>query len=370
MNMLVPLLVALLVAACDQTESGEEGLKDALKGKFYMGTALNPYQVLGKDTASPELILRHFNSATAENCMKAGPIHPREDTFNFGPADSFIEFTNEHDMYTVGHCLIWHAQAPRWFFTDGDGNEVSREVLIERVREHILGVAGRYRGKVDVWDVVNEAFEDNGAWRETPFYRIIGEEYVEMAFRFAHEADPDAELIYNDYSMFHEGRREAVINLVNGLKEKGIRIDGVGLQAHYGLDFPDLDELEKSIVAFAGTGADVHITEMDISVLPNPWSNMGAEISNRAEYREFMNPYPDGLPDSVQVAMNERWAEFFDLFLKHAEKIKRVTTWGISDLYSWKNNYPIRGRTDYPLLFDREYRAKPVVEDIMKKAKS
>jgi len=370
MKMAVPAALALMAAACGPAKSDEEGLKDALEGKFYMGAALNPHQFQGKDTASLEIIYSHFNSATAENCMKGERIHPKEDAYLFGPADSFIAFAGEHGMYTVGHCLIWHAQAPRWFFRDGDGNEVSREVLIERMREHIMTVAGRYRGKVDVWDVVNEAFEDDGSWRETPFYRIIGEEYVELAFRFAREADPDAELIYNDYSMFHEGRRVAVVNLVQGLKEKGIRVDGVGLQAHYGLDYPEMEELEKSIVAFAGTGADIHITEMDISVLPNPWSNMGAEISDRAEYRAFMNPYPGGLPDSMQVAMNDRWAEFFDLFLKHEEKIKRVTTWGISDRWSWKNNYPIRGRTDYPLLFDRDYKAKPVVAEIIKAAES
>ncbi|HDS08538.1 MAG TPA: endo-1,4-beta-xylanase [Bacteroides sp.] len=362
------LLLALATLSCTSQEPAEKGLKDALEGKFYMGAAMGGAQILGKDTATLELIHQHFNSVVAENCMKSGPIHPEEGKYNFEPADQFIEFAQQHEMYTVGHCLVWHSQAPRWFFTDSAGNQVSREVLIERMKDHISTVAGRYKGKVHLWDVVNEAFEDDGSWRKTKFYEIIGEDYIELAFRFAHEADPDAELIYNDYSMFHSGRRDAVVNLVNRLKEKGIRIDGVGMQAHYGMDYPDLGAFEESILAFGNAGVDVHITEMDISVLPSPWSNAGAEISDRAEYMEKMNPYPGGLPDSVDAAMNQRWMDFFEIFLKHEDIIKRVTTWGVSDNHSWKNNWPIRGRTDYPLLFDREFQPKPVVAEIIKAA--
>jgi len=362
------LILVLMAMACTSQEPAEKGLKDALEGKFYMGAAMGGAQILGKDTATLELIHQHFNSVVAEDCMKSGPIHPEEGKYNFELADQFIEFAQQHEMYTVGHCLVWHSQTPRWFFTDSAGNQVSRELLIERMKDHISTVAGRYKGKVHVWDVVNEAFEDDGSWRKTKFYEIIGEDYIELAFRFANEADPDAELIYNDYSMFHSGRRDAVVNLVNSLKEKGIRIDGVGMQAHYGMDYPDLGDFEESILAFGNAGVDVHITEMDISVLPSPWSNAGAEISDRAEYREKMNPYPGGLPDSVDAVMNQRWMDFFEIFLKHEDIIKRVTTWGVSDMYSWKNNYPILGRTNYPLLFDREFKPKPVVAEIIKAA--
>jgi endo-1,4-beta-xylanase len=361
-------VILLATAACNSQEAAEEGLKDALKGKFYIGTAMNGPQILGRDTASLEIIHTHFNSVVAENCMKSGPIHPGEDEYDFELADGFIDFADQNDLYTVGHCLVWHSQAPRWFFTDGEGNDVSREVLIERIRDHIATVAGRYKGKVDCWDVVNEAFEDDGLWRNNKFYQIIGEDYVELAFRFAHEADPDAELIYNDYSMFHEGRRNAVVQLVNDLKAKGLRIDGVGMQAHYGMDFPSLEDFEKSIVAFSEAGVDVHITEMDISVLPNHW-NVGADVRERFDYQEFMNPYAEALPDSVSTALNDRYMDFFHLFLKHADKIKRVTLWGVADHMSWKNNWPIRGRTDYPLLFDREYMPKPVVLEIIEAAK-
>ncbi|MBN2699764.1 MAG: endo-1,4-beta-xylanase [Bacteroidales bacterium] len=369
MKKIVLLTLAAMTLGCTSQEPAETGLKDALEGKFYMGTAMGGAQILGKDTATLALIHQHFNSVVAENCMKSGPIHPEEGKYNFELADQFIEFAQQHEMYTVGHCLVWHSQAPRWFFTDSAGNEVSREVMIERMKEHISTVAGRYKGKVHAWDVVNEAFEDDGSWRKTKFYEIIGEDYIELAFRFAHEADPDAELIYNDYSMFHAGKRDAVVNLVNNLKEKGIQIDGVGMQAHYGMDYPDLEAFEESLVAFGNAGVDVHITEMDISVLPSPWSNAGAEISDRAEYMEKMNPYPGGLPDSVNTAMNQRWLDFFEIFLKHEDIIKRVTTWGVSDNQSWKNNWPIPGRTDYPLLFDREYQPKPVVAEILKAAR-
>lgn len=366
---LLTFLILVLVSCKPAMEIKEPGLKDALEGRFFMGAALNQLHVSSTLTSSIEIFHTHFNSATAENCMKMGPIHPREGEYNFGPADEFIDFAEAHDLYTVGHCLVWHSQAPDWFFSYEDGTEVSREVLIARMKEHIQTVAGRYKGKVDVWDVVNEAFEDDGSLRNTPFFRIIGEDYLELAFTFAHEADPDVELIYNDYSMYHEGKRNAVIKMVNRLKQKNIRIDGVGMQAHYGLNYPTMRAFEKSIVAFAEAGVDVHITELDINVLPSPWDNTGAEISDEAEYQEKMNPYAEGLPEEVEKALNQRWLDFFMLLLKHQEKIERVSTWGISDEHSWKNNWPIQGRTNYPLLFDRDYQPKPAVEEIIKAAK-
>ena len=366
------LFVAVLVftASCNTPDSSEEGLKDALEGKFIIGTAMNAPMMTGRDTASINIIHKHFNSVVAENCMKSGLIQPKEGEFDFVLPDKFIEFAEQHDLYTVGHCLIWHSQAPRWLFVDEEGNDVSRDILIERMKTHIFTVVERYKGKVDCWDVVNEAIEDDGSWRNTKFYQILGEEYVELAFKFAHEADPDAELIYNDYSMFHKGRREGVVKLVNDLKAKGIRVDGIGMQAHSGMDNPPLDEFEKSIIAFAETGADVHVTEMDITAIPFPDRRVGADVSASFEYQQRMNPYANGLTDSARVALHDRYLDFFELFLKHEDKIKRVTLWGVTDQQSWRNYWPIRGRTDYPLLFDREYKAKPIVEAIIKAAKN
>lgn len=349
--------------------TAEPGLKNALNGKYLIGTALNSTQIYGDDTAAVDLIKKHFNSIVAENCMKSEIIQPEQGVFDFNQSDVMVDFGKQNDMYIVGHCLIWHSQVPDWMFMDEDWKYVSREVLIERMNTHITTLVGRYKGRVDCWDVVNEAFLDDGSWRKTKFYDIIGPEYIQLAFQFAHDADPDAELLYNDYSMFQEGRRNSVIELIHSLQNKGIRIDGVGMQAHSGLEYPSLAEFEKSIVGFAKTGVDVHITELDISVIPIPEDNIGAEIANRSEYLKEMDPYASGLPDSISRALNDRYIQFFNLFLKHEDKIKRVTLWGLTDDQSWRNYYPIRERTDYPLLFDRNYEAKPVVGDIIKKAK-
>jgi endo-1,4-beta-xylanase len=373
LSMLVMTMILVLSCSCTtkkEQNSADPGnsLKAALDGKFYMGVAMNEAQIMGRDTSSLRVIEQHFNSAVAENVMKSGPIHPEEGKYEFEVPDKFIEYTQEHDMYTVGHCLVWHSQAPPWFFTDEQGNDVSREVLIERMRSHIETVAGRYKGKVDAWDVVNEAFNDDGSWRETKFYEIIGEDYFKLAFRIAHEVDPEAELLYNDYSMFNKGRREAVIRVVKEMQTEGVPIHGIGMQAHYGMGFPSIEAFEESIVAFSETGLPVHITEFDIDVLPGRRSIQGAEISEKEAYEEMLNPFKGGLPDSVSIALNERWMDFFDVLLKHHDKIKRVTMWGLADHHSWKNGWPIRGRTNYPLLFDRNYDPKPVVEEIIKKA--
>ena len=216
---------------------------------------------------------------------------------------------------------------------------------------------------------MNEAIEDDGSWRKSKFYNIIGEDYIKLAFQFAHEADPDADLYYNDYSMAHEGRRNTVVKMVNDLKSQGVRIDGVGMQGHMDLVFPDLDDFEESLLAFAETGVKVMITELDVTVLPRPGRNFGAEISADFDYRQHLNPYAEGLPDSVSVALNDRYLDIFKLFLKHSDKIERVTLWGVHDGQSWRNGWPVRGRTDYALIFDRDFQPKPVVESIIEEAK-
>ncbi|MBN2814284.1 MAG: endo-1,4-beta-xylanase [Bacteroidales bacterium] len=343
-------------------------LKDALKGKFYIGTALNTAQITEKDTASCGVIREHFNAIVAENCMKSGPIQPKEGAFDFKLADQFVAFGEKNNKHITGHALIWHSQAPRWFFKDTLGNDVSREVLIERMKKHIYTVVGRYKGKVKGWDVVNEAIEDDGSYRKSKFYQILGEDFIKLAFQFAHEADPDAELYYNDYSMALEGRRNGVVAMVRKLQEAGLRIDAIGMQCHVGLDYPDLVEFEKSIQAFAALGVKVMITEMDLSVLPMPDYKVGADVNARFEYQKTLNPYAEGLPDSVNTAFENRYLDFFKLFLKHQDVITRVTLWGVNDANSWKNNWPVRGRTDYPLLFDRKNQPKPVVQKIIEAA--
>ncbi len=339
-------------------------LKNIFQDKFYIGTAMNTGQILGKDTASIRIIKQQFNTVTAENCMKCGPLQPEEGKFNFALADLFVEFGMQNQMFIIGHNLVWHSQAPKWFFVDAQGNDVSREVLISRMKTHILMVVGRYKGKVKGWDVVNEAILDDGSWRESMLYKIIGPDFVKLAFRFAHEADPDAELYYNDYSMALPGRREGVVRMVKDMQKDEIRIDGIGMQGHCSMEFPKIEEFEKSIVAFAGLGVKVMITEMDISALPSPIDKQGADVDSHVEYKAELNPFTKGLPEEVEKAHAKRYKEFFDLFLKHQDKISRVTLWGVQDGQSWKNNFPIPGRTDYPLLFNRNYQPKSFVKSL------
>jgi endo-1,4-beta-xylanase len=352
---------------CQSSRKNKDiGLKDALKGKFLIGVAMNSDQITGKDTLADKLIAKHFNSIVAENCMKSGPLQPKEGEFNFTLADQFVKFGEEHKMYIVGHTLIWHSQTPRWFFVDDKGNTVTREVLIERMRKHITTVVSRYKGRVNCWDVVNEAINDDGTWRNSPFYKIIGKDFIKLAFQFAHEADPKADLDYNDYSMYREGRRNAVVTMIKELKADGIKITAVGMQGHLGIDNLPIADLEKSIDAFAAEGVKVMFTELDVNALPSPGNHGGADVSLNYQYQQKMNPYPNGLPDSVATILQDRYVELFRMFIKHKDQIKRINLWGLTDGQSWLNNWPVRGRTNYPLLFDRNYQPKPIVETIIK----
>lgn len=360
------LLIAAFVAACGNQKATvveEPSLKDAVGDKFLMGVALNVNQSSGVDTSSIKLVKQHFNSIVAENCMKCEVIHPEEDRYDFTLADQFVSFGEKNGMAVIGHCLIWHSQLAPWFCVDEKGNNVTPEVLKQRMKNHITTIITRYKGRIKGWDVVNEAILEDGSYRKSKFYEILGEEFIPLAFQYAHEADPDAELYYNDYAMNMPGKREGVVKLVSSLKEKGIRIDAVGMQGHMGMDYPDINEFEQSIVAFAGTGVKVMVTEWDMSALPTV--KQSANISDTVAYQKMLNPYPETLPDSVSKAWNNRMKQFFGLFEKHADVISRVTAWGVSDSDSWKNDFPVKGRHDYPLLFDRNYQPKPFVKEIM-----
>jgi len=367
---LTSLLVAMtLTTGATMTFAQEKKtLKEAFKDKFLIGTAVNTRQASGKDKEGVRLIQQQFNAVVAENCMKSQEMHPEENRYNFKQADEFVAFGEKNKMTVTGHTLIWHSQLSPWFCVDEKGNNVSPEVLKKRMKDHITTIVERYKGRIKGWDVVNEAIEDDGSYRKSKFYEILGEEYIPLAFQYAHEADPDAELYYNDFSMANPGKRAGVVKLVNDLKKRGIRIDAVGMQGHIGMDYPKVSEFEKSMLAFAEAGVKVMITELDLTVLPTPRQNIGAEVSASFEYKKEMNPYPDGLPEDVSKAWTERMNDFFRLFLKHQDLITRVTLWGVTDLDTWRNDWPMRGRTDYPLLFDRNYQPKPVVDLIVKEA--
>ncbi|WP_044206642.1 endo-1,4-beta-xylanase [Flammeovirga sp. OC4] len=371
----VLLLAVLLVSLSCQNQSTKKEsttptLKEAFEGKFLLGTALHVDHTNGVRKQSADLVEQQYNSIVAENCMKPEEIHPSKGVYNFKEADQFVEYGEKNNMFIVGHTLVWHSQVPDWFFLDDEGNTVSREQLIERMRDHIYTVVGRYKGRVQAWDVVNEAIDDKEGLRKSKWHQIIGEDFIELAFKFAHEADPDAELYYNDYSLILPHRRAEAVKLVKNLIDKGIRVDGIGMQAHYGIDYVKIPEFEKSITDFASLGVKVMLTELDISVLPFPTEEISAEISQKYALVPEFDPYTSTLPDSMQTKLAQNYVDLFKVLLKHQEKIGRVTFWGVNDAHTWRNNWPIEGRTDHPLLFDRNNQPKKAYHAVLELANS
>lgn len=339
--------------------------QEAMGKYFLVGAAVNTDLPDGQDPAGEEVVKKQFNQVVAENCMKGEKNHPEVNRFDFTDGDKLADWAEKNGKTLIGHCLVWHSQPPKWMFTDDKGNLVSREVLIGRMYNHIMNVVTHYKGRVKGWDVVNEAFEDDGSYRKSLYYKIIGPEFIELAFRFAHEADPNVELYYNDYSTSKPAKREAICKLVRDLKAKGLRIDAVGMQSHNGFDYPDYAEYEKSIEAFAGEGVKVMLTELDMNMLPNPEGFGGAEISQKFELQKKYNPYVKGLDKKAQKLFNQRYLDLFKIVERHKNVISRVTFWGVNDGHSWLNGWPIPGRTNYPLLIDRNNNVKPVVKEIV-----
>lgn len=370
---LLALLVSGILASCGNPEKSSEKLddtetvtlKEVFKDDFDIGVALNHNHINGREESAIEIVKTHFNSISPENVLKMGPVHPEQDRYNFEPADKFVEFGVNHNMSIIGHALVWHSQAPDWIYVDKNGNDVSRDTLLLRMKNHIHAVAGRYKGKIHGWDVVNEALENDGSLRQTKWLEIIGEEFIEKAFEHAKEADPKAELYYNDYNLWKPAKRDGAVRLVKSLLDKGIKVDGIGMQGHYGIDYPSVEEIEASILAFSELGVKVMITELDIDLLPNPTNRQGADVEERFEAMEGYDPYKAGLPDSVDQKLSQRYADLFQLFYKHRDKISRVTLWGVADHHSWLNSWTMPGRTNYPLLFDRNYQPKKALDAII-----
>jgi endo-1,4-beta-xylanase len=318
-------------------------------------------------------VIRHFNTITVENAMKAAPINPQPGVYNFAPADAFVEFGEEHGMFIVGHTLVWHNQTPAWFFHDEAGNPNTREAQIERMRSHIETVAGRYAGRVHAWDVVNEVIDNDGSYRPTTWVNGIGsgDELVKLAFRFASEYAPGTELYYNDFNAWRPAKRDGIVRMVRMLQREGIRIDGIGMQGHWGLNYPRTEYIEAAIDSFAALGVKVMITEMDVDVLPltREGQIIGTGMSHPQfqleEFREYLDPYAEELPAPVQRQLADRYAELFRIFYRKRDRIDRVTLWGVHDGMSWKNDYPVPGRTNYPLLWARDGTPKPAFDAVL-----
>ncbi len=332
-------------------------LKDLAPKTMLVGAAIDRPQAAGQDPAAVAIVERQFDQVSPENDLKWERIHPEPDRYDFAPADRYVEFGRSRGMFVVGHVLLWHQQTPAWVKAGVDGKPLDRETALARLKAHVDAVAGRYKGRVGGWDVVNEALEEDGSLRKTFWLDAVGPDYVEKAFEYAHGADPAAELYYNDYNLWKTAKRDAAVRLVKELRAKGLRVDGIGEQAHWGVDDPPLATIDEMLAVFGAAGIPVHITELDMDVLPRDPDMWGADLSKQATIRAKTNLYPDGLPPAMQEKLAKRYAECFLLFLKHG--VRRVTFWGVTDKSSWLHNFPIRGRVNYPLLWDRDGREKP-----------
>jgi endo-1,4-beta-xylanase len=353
------------------TRAAEPGvLKDAYKDAFRVGAAVGTRHVMAGDD-SPELALvaRQYNTITPENLLKFEEVHPEPDRYNFEPADRYVDFGEKHGMWIVGHTLVWHNQTPLWAFETEDGKPLDRETALANMKEHIATVVGRYKGRIDAWDVVNEAIDDNGKLRTgpvgppgrrgEPWHAAIGDDYIEHAFRLAHEADPDAELYYNDFNEWNTKKIEAISKLITTLKEKGVRIDGLGLQGHWGMDYPKIDEIDHMLTEYGKLGVKLMITELDVNIVAK--ENTGADIGQR----DAAGRGARTLPDDQQQALTQRYADIFKVLLKHRDKLDRVTFWGVHDGHTWLND---RGTPNHPLLFDRQMQPKPAFEAVLEAA--
>jgi endo-1,4-beta-xylanase len=353
----IPTYLLLLLTLCTLSISAQpsKGLKDYYKKFFPIGVAVAPRMMDNPEESA--LILAQFNSLTAENAMKMGPIHPEEKRYNWAPADKIVDFALKNGLKMRGHTLCWHTQTPNWLFKDSTGATASKALLLARLKQHIFEVVTRYKGKIYAWDALNEAVPDEGneLYRKTPFYEIIGPEYIEKVFQYAHEADPKALLFYNDYNTEYASKRERIYQLLKGLKEKGVPIHGVGLQGHWSLNHPSAAELSTSIQQFASLGLQVQITELDVTVLPR-----GKEHES-AETRPAFVFTPE-----IETKQAEHYRMLFEVLRKHRKVITGVTFWNLSDKSSWLDNFPYRGRKDYPLLFDEKYQPKKAFYSVTK----
>lgn len=335
------------------SQDTNKGLKDHYKDYFKMGVAVNASDLKG---ATADFILKHYNSITPENAMKMGPIHPEENRYFWRDADSIVNFAQRHGIGVRGHNLCWHEQTPNWMFKNADGGQVSKEVLLQRLKDHIYTVAGRYKGKIYAWDVVNEVIDDDSTrfLRNSQWYQICGEDFIVKAFEYARQADPNAKLFYNDYNTERPEKMERLYRLMKKLVDAKVPIDGVGLQAHWSIYEPSEKELRTTIEKMASLGLEVQITELDMSVYP--WEK---------ERRQKRQGESDTLTPELEQKQIEQYSKVFKIFREHKKNITNVTFWNISDRYTWLDGYPVPGRKNYPLLFDTNLQPKKAYWEVV-----
>lgn len=387
-KLLVILSLVVFVLGTVSAQS-RRGFADAYRDYWFTGVSVNQWQVAADLTGTNEhdvtgfiagdqtndwpAIVENFNWVVAENCMKCEVIHPQEGVYDFTLADQFVNKAKAAGLKVQGHCLIWHSQCAPWFHYDKDGKLVSPEVLKQRMREHIFTIVSHFKGRVDAWDVVNEAFEDDGTPRKSFFWQILGTDYIPLAFQYAHEADPSIQLFYNDFSMNKPTKVEGVANFFRPLIQQGLPVTAIGMQGHMimedNVNNSVIKQYEHSIETIASLGVPTFFSELDLSVLPNPFGFSGANISDKFAYRPEMDPYKNGLTREQEARMEQFWIDFYKMLIPHHKDILRVNFWCLNDANSWRNDFPIKGRTDYATLFDRQNKRKPVVDQLIELVK-
>ena len=377
-NYVFLLLTTALLVGCgnksEQKQQQSETLKEAFADDFLVGVAVSQDFITNNDTACLNLICEQFNAVSPEDVLKPETVHPSPDVWNFAPGDAYCKFAADHGLKALGHTLMWHNQTPDFFWLKEDGSVRSQEEMKANLVEYIEKTVTHFAGKVYAWDVVNEIASEEGGYRDDKGwekYYKDRDELVCLAFSTAQRCDPNAELYYNDYNMWRQTKVDGVEHIVKMLKEKGIRIDGVGIQGHWGLNYPDIKNIESTIDRLSALGVKVMITELDIDMLP--FSKEGQMTGKamfdpalqREEFMRWLNPYADGLPEDVDQQIADRYEEIMRCIYNKRDKIARVTFWGLHDGVSWKNNYPIPNRTNYPLLFDRNLKKKKAFKQII-----
>jgi endo-1,4-beta-xylanase len=335
-------------------------LKDA--APFPIGVAVSDR--IASTPADWPLLLSQFSIVTPENCMKPDPVQRAPGRWNFELPDRFVSFAVSNKLQVVGHCLVWAKddRTPPWFAED-NGKPASRELMLERMKTHIDTVAGRYRGKIAMWDVVNEALDDGTNYlRSSSWSRASGDEFIARAFQYAHAADPEAILIYNDYNNELPGKLPKMIRLIESMRAQNAPVHAIGFQGHYELDAVPFEAIDKALAAMKELNMKVVISELDIDVIPRGrwWANNGAEREALAR----VNPYREGCPPEILRRQAEQYARLFGIFKKHQDQILRVTFWNLHDGQSWLNGFPWQ-RVNHPLLFDRERQPKPAYHAVI-----
>jgi endo-1,4-beta-xylanase len=327
------------------------GLKDVYKDYFLMGVAITPYHLEGE---AAEVIKRHFNSLTAENVMKPALIHPEENRYYWDDADKIVNFAEANGLKVRGHTLCWHSQTGAWMFVDSLGNPASKELALQRLKDHITTVVSRYKGKIYAWDVLNEVITDNDTaksmYRQTPWLRLCGEEYISKIFQWAHEADPDAVLVYNDYNSENPVKRDRIYNLCKKLIDEGVPVHAIGLQGHWSIGEPTEQNLRDAIAKFSSLGVELQITELDVSIYESRTDTIGMGFTPEREQKQI---------DLYKMA--------FDVFRENKKVITGVTFWNLSDMSSWRDRRgPVGARKVYPLLLDENMKPKKAFWEVVK----